>query len=173
MKIILSVLLVIFIVSAGRAQTVSQKIAKIRDEVEKINNGKGYKIVTLSNEQFLDEMTDGGGELMGYYKNGELVKIDEKIYLSSCIHSTTYFVKQNELIFAYTQGKEWFYDKRLDQFDPKKIMLKMELRFYFENSKMISSNLKGETRCSGKPNSALSKRYTHNFKLWKKKLLEK
>lgn len=160
----------IIIVNVSYAQTLTQKISNIRAEVQKINKGSGYKITTLSNEQFLDEMPDGGGELQGYYRNGELIKIVEKISLSSCIHITEYYLKNNKLIFAYTQGKEWFYNEQLNEFDPKRITLKMELRFYFENLKMIKSILNGQTRCSEKPNSNLAKNYNYNVNLWKKKL---
>lgn len=170
MKKIITTLLLIGIVNVSYAQTLTQKIATIRGEVQRINNGAGYKIKTLSNEEFLDEMPDGGGELKAYYRNGELVKIVEKIYLSSCISITEYFLKSGRLIFAYEQGKEWYYNEQLNKFDPKTITLKMECRFYYENSKMINSILKGQTRCSGEPNSDWAKNYLDNLKLYRKKL---
>ncbi len=173
MKKIIATLLLIVIVNINYAQTSTQKIATIRGEVQKINNGSGYKIKTLSNEEFLDKMPDGGGELQAYYRNGELVKIVEKIYLSSCISITEYYLKNGILMFAYAQGKEWFYNERLNKFDPKKITLKMECRFYYENSKMIESILKGQTRCSEEPNSDWAKNYVDNLKLYRKKLCGK
>ena len=159
----------IFIVNVSYAQTLTQKIATIRAEVRKINNGSGYKIKTLSNEEFLEETPDGGGELQAYYRNGELVKIVEKIYLSSCININEYYLKSGILIFAYAQGKELYYNEQLNKFDPKKITLKMDCRFYYENSKMINSILKGHTRCSGEPNSDWAKNYVDNLKLYRKK----
>ena len=158
------------IVNVGYAQTLTQKIANIRTEVEKINKGSGFKIKKLSNEQFLDEMPDGGGELQAYYRNGELIKIVEKIYLSSCINMTGYYLKDNKLIFVYTQGKEWSFNEQLNKFDPKKISLKMECRFYFENSKSIKSILEGTTRCSEKPNAGWAQNYVDNLLLYRKKL---
>jgi hypothetical protein len=169
-KKIITTLLSIIIVNVCYSQTLTKKSAIIRAEVQKINNGSGYKIKTLSNEEFLEEMTDGGGELQAFYRNGELVKIVEKIYLSSCIRLTEYYLKKSELIFAYTQGKEWYYNEQLNKFDSKIITLKMKCRFYYENSKLINSIFKGQTRCSGEPSVDWAKNYIDNLRLYQKKL---
>lgn len=92
--------LLIIIVGVCYAQTLTQKIANIRTEVQRINNDSGYKIKTLSNEQFLDEMPDGGGELQGYYRNGDLIKIVEIIHQSSCINITEYYLLQSLMHFV-------------------------------------------------------------------------
>lgn len=163
-------LLLLLIVTLGYSQTLTKKIATIRAEVEKINKGSGYRIKTLSNEEFLEEMPDGGGELKAYYKNGELVKMVERIYLSSCINTTVYYVKNGQLIFTYTQVKEWFYDEKTNTLDSKRLNLKMECRFYFEHAKVIKSILKGTSRCSGSPNATWALNYITAFKRYQKKL---
>lgn len=167
---IITTLLLIVVVNVSYAQTLAQKIATIRAEVQKINNSSGYNIKTLSNEEFLDEMSDGGGELQAYYRNDELVKIVEKIYLSSCINITEYYLKSGILIFAYVQGKQWYYNEKLNEFDPKRTTLNMESRFYYENSQLINSILKGQNKCSGQPNSEWAKNYVDNLKLHQQKL---
>ena len=173
MKKTISIFFLTIIFNVGFAQNLTQKIANIRSEVEKINNRSTYKVRTLNNEEFLDEMPDGGGELKAYYENGELVKMVDKIYLSSCINITEYYIKNKRLIFAYSQGKEWFYNEKNNKFDPKRICLKMECRFYYENSKLIKSILNGRTRCSGEPNVAWAKNYIDNFNGYQKKLRSK
>jgi hypothetical protein len=132
-------------------------IDKIRNAVEQINKDSGYSKKVLSNDEFLEETTDGGGELTGYFKNGQLVKIREWIGLSSCINITEYYLQSNKLIFTYTEGSEFAYNDSSESFDYKKSVRTMECRFYFENGKLIKSILKGESRCSGKPDAGWSK----------------
>lgn len=58
-------------------QTV-ERIAAVRKKVEAINTEKSYQIKKLDNDHFVkvkNEVTDGGQELSGYYKNGKLKKI--------------------------------------------------------------------------------------------------
>lgn len=144
------------------AQTDSNIIVKIRKTVEQINKDSNYITKTLENEQFLEHMTDRGGQLTGYFKNGRLVKIVEWVGLSSCIDITEYYLKDNELIFAYIQGKEFQYVDSIARFDSYKQIITMECRFYFENGKMTNSTLTGETRCGGKPTDTWSKAYLEN-----------
>lgn len=132
-------------------------IDNIRYAVEYINKDSGYSKKVLSNEEFLEHTTDGGGELTCYFKNGELVKIREWIGLSSCINITEYYLQTDKLIFAYTEGSEFAYNDSLESFDYKKPVRTMECRFYYENGKLIKSILKGESRCSGKPDQEWSK----------------
>jgi hypothetical protein len=104
-------------------------IDKIRHTVEQINKDSGYSKKVLSNEEFLEHTTDGGGELTGYFKNGQLVKIREWIGLSSCINITEYYLHSNKLIFTYTKGSEFDYNDSSESFDYKKPVRTMECRF--------------------------------------------
>jgi len=140
------------------AQT-DRAINKIRKAVEQINKDTGYTTKTLDNEQFLEHMTDGGGKLTGYFKNGKLVKIVEWVGFSFCVNISEYYLKDNKLIFAYTQGSQFSYVDSLAGFDYDKLALTMECRYYFENGKMIKSILNGSTMCSGKPSDSWAKQY--------------
>jgi len=116
-------------------------------------------------------MPDGGGHVIGYFKNGQLVKMDEFIGLSSCVNITTYYLQDNKLIFVYTQGKEFQYVDSIATFNSNIQTVTMECRFYFDNGKMIKSILKGATRCGGQPLDSWAKtdqdecvRYINLFK---------
>jgi hypothetical protein len=50
------------------AQTDAEVINNIRKEFKTINNTKDFEIITLENEDFLANATDGGAKLAGYYK---------------------------------------------------------------------------------------------------------
>ncbi|MEO7210541.1 MAG: hypothetical protein ABIY35_06330 [Chitinophagaceae bacterium] len=141
------------------AQADSIVIKKIRKTVEQINKDCGYTIKILDNEEFMGQITDGGGQVTGYFKKGQLVKIDEFIGLSSCVNTTTYYLKDNKLIFVYTQGKEFQYVDSIATFNSSIQTVTMECRFYFENDKMIESIFKGATRCGGPPLDSWAKNY--------------
>src|ERR1051326_5133912 len=126
----------------------SNKINAIRKMVRSINADTSYVIKKLENEDFMDQATDRGGHLEGYFKKGKLVKIVEWVGVSSCINVTEYYLQNEKLIFAYTKGFEFQYVDSIATFNSNQI-LTMECRFYFENNKMIKSILKGATRCGG------------------------
>ena len=140
------------------AQT-DRAVNKIRKAVEQINKYTGYTTKTLENEQFLEQMTDGGGHLTGYFKDGKLVKIVEWVGLSICVNTTEYYLQDNELIFVHAHGSQPPYIDSLAAFDYGKLALTMECRYYFKDSKMIASILHGSTICSGQPSNSWAKQY--------------
>ncbi len=75
------------------AQSGNTGINKIRKIVTQINKDSDYSKRKLENEEFLEQMTDNGGELTGYFKNRKLVKIVEWIGLSSCVNITEYYYR--------------------------------------------------------------------------------
>jgi hypothetical protein len=165
--------IIVFLLSNLLVYSQKNSIDNIRLAVEQINKDSGYSKKVLDGEAFLEEAPDGGAELTGYFKNGELVKIMEWIGLSSCIRITEYYLQSHHLIFTYTQEKDFAYSESLKTFDPQKQILKMECRFYFENDKMIKNIFKGESRCSGKPEVEWSKTYLQECYKYQKLLKNK
>lgn len=155
------------------AQTSNANINKIRKIVEQINKDTAYTIKTLDNEEFLEQMTDEGGQLTGYFKNRKLVKIIEWVGLSSCIDITEYYLQGGKLIFTYTKGSEYLYSDSLGTFDRNKLNMTMECRFYLYNNKIIKKILKGSTRCGGQPTIDLAKNYLEECSHYKKLLAKK
>jgi hypothetical protein len=148
-------------------------VENIRHIVEQVNQDSEYVKRVLNNEEFMEEATDGGGELTGYFKNGHLVKIMEWIGLSSCISVTEYYIQSHKLIFAYTQEKDFAYNANLNSFDSQKQVVTMECRFYFENDKLIKNIIKGESRCGGMPSKDWAKNYLDDCSRYEKLLKSK
>ena len=149
------------------------KIVEIRKTVQKINNGTGYLIKKLESDEFLEEGTDNGAELNGYFKDGKLVKIKEWIGLSSCFNTTEYYLQDGKLIFSYTKGSQSPYNDSTQTFDYDKLSMTMEYRFYFDKDKLIKSVLQGSSRCSGEPNNAMAKTVLQECERYKKLLIKK
>lgn len=127
------------------------KVEQIRKTVEQINSDTTYTTKTLDNEQFLECMIDGGGQLTGYFKNGQLVKFWVRVGLSSCVTNYEYYLQDNILIFVYGQEKVFAYVDSTGSFDYTTQTLGMECRFYFDNGKLMKSKFTGQTRCSNPP----------------------
>lgn len=143
-----------------------ERINSIRKIVEQLNKDTTYTTKTLDNEQWMEHTTDGGGQLTGYFKNGQLVKVVKWVGLSSCVTNFEYYLQNNSLIFVYGQEKVVQYVDSIASFDWSKQTLGMECRFYFDNGKLIQSKFTEQTRCSNPPSDtqapdllADSKRY--------------
>jgi hypothetical protein len=80
------------------------KIKSIRKEVEKINKDSSYDIKALLNDYFVDEkneVSDGGQELRGFYKNGQLKKINHSVGISCCMNTTEFYFSGKDLVFVF------------------------------------------------------------------------
>jgi len=133
---------VIFIVSF--AQTKDEQIKLIRKKFEIVNRDTTLRKVTLENEEFLTNMTDGGGELTGFYKNKEIKKIYEWIGLSNGISIKEFYFDSGQLIFVYEKFDSFVFDDKKNEFDLSKTKTVFEGRYYFSNKKLFSESTKGD-----------------------------
>jgi hypothetical protein len=83
----------------------NEKVNSIRKTVELINKDTTYTKKILDNEQWMEHMTDGGGQLTGLLKNGHLVKIIEWVGLSSCISTSEFYLHNDSLVFVISKRK--------------------------------------------------------------------
>ena len=133
-SLLVSLLITVFQV---HAQTTADKKTAIGHDVAAINTTKDYKKVILQNEEFLGDMTDGGGELTGYFKNQKIEKITEWIGVSNGVYSTEFYFKNEQLIFVYRKFSVYEYNYAKNEFDWNKKNLAFEGRYYFVNSRAI------------------------------------
>lgn len=129
----------------------AERIAAVRKKVEAINTEKSYRIKKLGNDYFVNvknEVTDGGQELSGYYKNGKLKKIAYSVGLSYGMKTSQYFFSDDELIFVFEKQdkfadlKDW--SNQVIGLDHAKLESIYTGRFYFENSKLFSTKQTGK-----------------------------
>lgn len=147
MKIIVAIVLCFF-GAICFAQKQTKDITNIRASVEAINKDSNYTIKSIDAAFFLENMPDNGGSITGYFKEGQLMKIDVYIGLSSCITTTTFYLEDTKLIFAYTQAKNYHYDDDKGAFDYAKQTLTMESRYYYANGEILKTIVTGASMCS-------------------------
>jgi|SRR5688572_812681 len=126
------------------AQTKDEQIKLIRKKFEIINKDTTFKKVVLENEEFLEEMTDHGGKLVGYYKIGEIKKIYEWIGLSNGINIREFYFDNGQLIFVYEIFDSFVFDDKKGEFDLSKTKTIFEGRYYFSNEKLFNTSTKGD-----------------------------
>ena len=131
---------------ASSAQDISPKYPGLIAQVKKINRDTSLDKLSLSNEEFMPQMTDGGGELTGYFKNGAIQKISREIGLSYGIETYDYYFSNGKLVFIYETLKGFVYNEKGDSVDHSKTELNFIGRYYFKNDKLIDSETTGHNR---------------------------
>lgn len=125
----------------------SIQIKDIQNQVGQIDSIKDYQIKTLNNQQVLGEhITDGGAQLIGYYRDGKTSKIVEKLGLSFGVKTYEYYFFNNQLIFVHEKDENFPYDEKKDTFDYSKLESGFEGFYYFKANKLVSTETSGEKR---------------------------
>jgi hypothetical protein len=148
MKRIRDILTIICLLNSSivSGQDISKKYPELIKTVELINKDNSLIKVTLKNEEFMTQVTDGGGELIGYFKNGQIQKITRKIGLSYGIETYDYYFTSRQLIFAYELLNGFIYNESISKFDYTKTEINFIGRYYFRNNKLIDSETTGHNR---------------------------
>ena len=130
------------------SQEIDRRINDIEKKCQVIDSVKNYQLVRLENEEFLTQMTDGGGILKGYLKNDTVWKIEERVGLSFGAINTEYYYWNEKLVFVF-QTEENF-DQIIDSlvgftgFDHTRLNSVFEGRYYIDDNSIINSVLKGK-----------------------------
>ena len=116
----------------------------IKKKVQVIDSEKNYQTKTLNNEQFLGHMTDGGGQLIGYYKDGKIYKIEESLGLSYGVKKYRYYFDNLQLILV-NEKEEVFPDTdNTGTLDYTKVEPTFQAYYYFDKGKMINYESTGQ-----------------------------
>ena len=154
------------------AQTKDAQIKSIRKKFQQINKDTTLKKIILENEEFLENMPDNGGKLVGYYKIGKIKKIYEWIGLSNGISIKEFYFDNGQLIFVYEKFDSFVFDDKKNEFDLSKTKTIFEGRYYFNNKKLFSKSTKGNKSLAAQDESTektLLERANENLEALNKK----
>jgi hypothetical protein len=146
------ILLIIILINFSKltyAQSKEEITERIREEIESIHLDTALKSVTLQNEEFLENMTDGGGELTGFYKDKSICRIYRSIGISYGVGISEFYYKKNRLIFIREKFNSYVYNDSLGTADYSKVNTTYSAKYYFDNGKLIESNSSGHKITSG------------------------
>ena len=143
------------IVTPKTSQDEANIIAGIQKKVQSINAEEDYQTKTLNNEEFLKHATDGGGQLTGIFINGQISKISKRIGLSHIVTHFDYYFWDNQLILVNEKEEFFPYDDNTGTMDYTKLELGFEGYYYFNEEKLIKTEITGEKRYPEKANTNL------------------
>lgn len=114
-----------------------QDATAIRKAVEQINRAGNYTVKTVPNEYFAGKgrVTDNGIEIRGFYRSGELKKMEYSVGLSAWNYLTEYFFDRSRLVFVHLKKYRISGEKGY----LKKPVLISESRRYYGNRKLIKT----------------------------------
>ena len=120
-------------------------INQIELSVKTIENYKFKDSIELENEEFLENMTDGGGSLTGYFKHGDLVKIKEWVGLSYGVVQHSFYFSEGQLSYVLETENDFYID---DSFQKDYTRFGQHFRgdYYFANNKLAGMVTLGHNR---------------------------
>lgn len=114
----LLVLTLILSTLSSYSQGFSERHPDIQTFINKVNSEvTSSKKITVENEELMDQMTDGGGELTGYFTNGEIRKMELRIGLSYGISELEFFYKDSKLFFILETFRQFKYNEENGSFN--------------------------------------------------------
>jgi hypothetical protein len=129
---------------AGELDPATQ--AHIQQLVKATDAEKNYQVKKLDNSYFVSrgEVTDGGQELTGYFKNGQIQKIAYNVGLSLGLQKYEYYFDRGELV--YVSAEEDDYPSTNEGLDYEKTELAFSAEYFFQHGKLLQTDAKGTGR---------------------------
>lgn len=138
--------LIFILTSCSFSQNKKEIIENIRDIIETIHSDTALKSVTLQNQEFLQNTTDGGGELTGFFKGKRIYRIYQSIGISNGVEIMEFYYWKKKLIFVRERFNSYIYDDSLKTFDYTKTENKFKGLYYFNDGKLIDYTTTGHNR---------------------------
>jgi len=117
------------------SQGFSERHPDIQTSTKKINSElTSSKKVIIENEELMEKMTDGGGELTGYFMNGEIRKMELRVGLSYGISELEFFYRDSKLYVVLETFRQFKYSEETDSFDHSQTEQTFKGEYLFINS---------------------------------------
>lgn len=123
------------------------KYPDIRNERIQIDKNDSLKKIVLENEEFLKNMTDGGGMLTGFYdEKKEIRKIQVQVFLSTGIQEYEFYLKNESLILILDDFKRFAWNEETNEFDYNKFDGGFSGIYLFKDERLIDQIRLGHNR---------------------------
>ena len=121
---------------------VNTLVALIEKKVRQIDSTVFQDSIYLENEDFLEQLPDGGASLTGFFNNGRLMKIKDWIGLSYGIKQHSYYFNNDHLIYV-SENEDDFDVNDSTGIDHSKFGQHSHGGYYFNNLKLINMETLG------------------------------
>ena len=128
-------------------QGLIDKYPEIKKEKIKIDQSDSLRTITIENEDFLENMTDGGGKLKGFYNTQKIIrKIEVIVYLSYGIQEYDFYLKNETPILIQDRFRQFAWDEESDSFDSNHFDVAFNGTYIFQNSHLVDLISLGHNR---------------------------
>ncbi|MFY0599878.1 MAG: hypothetical protein JXR03_09420 [Cyclobacteriaceae bacterium] len=118
MRQLLHVLTFILSTLSAYSQGFNERHPNIQNFINEINAELATsEKVTVENEELMEQMTDGGGELTGYFANGQIQKMELSVGLSYGISELEFFYGDSKLYFVLETFRQFKYNEETGSFN--------------------------------------------------------
>ncbi|MCB0705173.1 MAG: hypothetical protein KDC34_07675 [Saprospiraceae bacterium] len=104
-------------IDLAEEEALIETLVEIQNHCRMLDRRFDYQIVSLLNEEFMQQMTDGGGQLTAYLYDGEVHKIETLIYLSNGRITRMYYYRDDMLVLVREKEEHYLYDADTNQFN--------------------------------------------------------
>lgn len=115
-------------------------------EQVKLINSNTYKTITLNNEEFMPQPTDGGGKLIGYFEKETVQKITKTVGLSYGILTFHFYFQGGNLMYVHETRDVFVYNKNLKKLNLTKTERNFTGCYFFINNALIDYETTGHNR---------------------------
>jgi hypothetical protein len=120
------------------------QVRRIQKYVSQISKQKFEDSLELENEEFMENMTDGGGSLTGYFENDKLLRIKEWIGLSYGVTQHNFYFRKDQLVFVLETEDHFYIDSTGT--DHSRFDQHFRGDYYFTNNKLVDMVSLGHNR---------------------------
>ncbi len=114
--------ILIIITGSAFGQGFNERHPEVRTFTESVDGKlQTYSQVILDNDEFMEQMTDGGGRLTGYFSGNEVRKINVTVGVSYGKYEFDYYFKNSKLYYIVESFKQYAYDVDTDTWNYSKM----------------------------------------------------
>ena len=137
----------LFLTFSCFGQNLIEKYPEIENEKIGIDQNDSLKTIKFENEEFMENITDGGGQLVGLYDNNGIVrKIEVIVYKSFGAQEYDFYLTDESPILIEDRFKRFAWDKESNSFDYSKYDGGFHGTYIFQENKLIDQISLGHNR---------------------------
>jgi hypothetical protein len=147
MKGISIIILALLFTLTAQGQGLIDKYPEIQTEKKKIDQNDSLNIIQMENEEFLEQMTNGGGELKGFYDlNGSFRKIEVTVFISHGVQEHTFYLQNETPILVDDRFRQFAWNEETSTFDYNKFDGGFHGTYLFRDGRLIDQISLGHNR---------------------------
>jgi hypothetical protein len=137
MHVLCLITIILLLTPHTHAQDTTFTTARYLQLANAIDQDRTMRKIRLENEKFLEHALDGGGELTGYYHNGELRKIHCLLGYSWGTDEKYFYFKNNQLAFVRHISRHFVFNDSTGSYRHDSLDAPFKGQYFFRNGTLM------------------------------------